>query len=71
MAESHNVGRNHECHICHKQMRRAGDVKKHMLTHSEGKPFECDICGKKFRTESYVKVRTLGKGSNNKKKVGN
>ena len=57
MAEVHNVGRNHECHICHKQLRRAGDVKKHMLTHSEGKPYVCDICGKRFRTESYVKVR--------------
>ena len=59
MAEVHNVGRNHECHICHKQLRRAGDVKKHMLTHSEGKPYVCDICGKRFRTESYVKVRII------------
>ena len=55
----HNTGRKHECSICHKQLRRAGDVRKHMLTHSEGKPYGCDICGKKFRTESYVKVRAL------------
>ena len=56
LSEAHNTGRKHECSICHKQLRRAGDVRKHMLTHSEGKPFSCDVCGKKFRTESYVKV---------------
>lgn len=56
LAEAHNTGRKHECSICHKQLRRAGDVRKHMLTHSEGKPFSCDVCGKKFRTESYVKI---------------
>ena len=60
MFKAHNTGRKHECSICHKQLRRAGDVRKHMLTHSEGKPFSCDVCGKKFRTESYVKVCNQG-----------
>jgi len=70
LAEAHNTGRNHECHICHKQLRRAGDVKKHMLTHSEGKPFVCDLCGKRFRTESYVKVhRQVHLTGSPKKKV--
>jgi len=70
LAEAHNTGRKHECSICHKQLRRAGDVRKHMLTHSEGKPFGCDICGKKFRTESYVKIHRQAHYTNSPTKDG-
>jgi len=56
LARVHNVVKKHGCPICHKQLKKTSDLKKHMATHSNQKPFTCEVCGKKFKTESYVKV---------------
>jgi len=56
LARMHNINKKHGCPICHKQLKKTSDLKKHMATHSNQKPFGCEVCGKRFKTESYVKV---------------
>lgn len=56
LARVHNINKKHSCPICHKQLKKTSDLKKHMATHSNQKPFACQVCGKRFKTESYVKV---------------
>ena len=48
--------RGHECDVCEKVFRQAGDLQRHVRIHTNEKPYECDVCEKRFRTSGQLKV---------------
>ena len=47
--------RGHECDVCEKVFRQAGDLQRHVRIHTNEKPYECDVCEKRFRRSSCLK----------------
>ena len=44
------------CEICNKEYKRAGNLRKHMLSHNDdGKLWECKVCHKEYKTEKILK----------------
>ena len=47
--------RGHECDVCEKVFRQAGDLQRHVRIHTNEKPYKCDVCEKRFRHSSGLK----------------
>lgn len=46
--------RPHECEICKKSFRQAGQLKTHQRIHKGEKPYQCHICSGSFRSSSSL-----------------